>query len=188
MKTKIYLALFFSCFVPLAFTSISHAQAGMPVTCNSFNASTLEITPEAPPAVVAPETMSLLVTFPDKKSGANQADNFLKMASKYKLNQFCLLNGNKGEDVIFVYFLSSGNTPSGPFPQEKCTKFTANNIKVLKSDGNFNVMISDKIVGKGLSAEDAKNLAAVLKKHGFTNYCEIGAEGTDKAGTYLWRK
>lgn len=113
---------------------------------------------------------------------ANSAENAklaLETIQTYGMNQICFTGRNSAKPMM--YFLSSGEAPTGTMKNEDALPFDTGSIKAEQINGTWKLtcgnMWMEDFGSNQAAADAARDAAAEIKYYGFSRQCFIGRPG-----------
>lgn len=109
-----------------------------------------------------------MLNFEANQAGAELAVNIIKF---YQMDSMCFVGR---PNAPMIYFLSSGNAPSGAFPNEDSVGFDPANVTAQNIGGKWLVVDGNSYLLNFEGNEaNARIAVAIIQKYGFTRMCFV---------------
>ncbi len=122
-----------------------------------------------------------LFDFGPDQAAAHKA---LEVIRHYRMDRICFLGAS--QQSSFSYLLAKGGIPWGAMDGEDCMAIDPAHLAVSKRQGRWKI-VSDKksLFDFGNRQSEARQALAIIRQHGFTKKCRVGAARANF--TYLRR-
>ena len=108
----------------------------------------------------------------DFGTNKQEAERSLKIIKHYGLDSFCFVGR---PDPSMTYWLTGGQSPSGPVPGEDAIGFNPGTIQVQKIGDRWKIVDEPHwILDFSDNEEEARTAFQIIKKYGFSYICFVG--------------